>query len=192
MNLNNSVPRIDRDNRSFNSHLQELLVDNWTTEIHYEKYFAQCAPTFCSYVKNTDVNVYYATTMLISLYGGFTILLRLITPHLTTLLVNRIIRRRGPRSKDSSVSSISAKFSSVAPALTRLRTYGRSLKQLNVFETATDRTSHGIEQQRRITRVYLVLLIGNTPIRSCPVNRLVSPQVRPSFSSFSIRSTQTQ
>ena len=66
--------------------LNQSLVDNWTTNINYPRYFAQCAPISCTYTETDYANLSHTVVLLLSLYGGLTILLRL----LAIFLVNRL------------------------------------------------------------------------------------------------------
>ncbi|CAF1154433.1 unnamed protein product [Adineta steineri] len=64
--------------------LSELFVEQWSTSINYLQYFAECAPTACTYTEINHINISYTITLLLGFYGGLTILLRLLAP----LLIN--------------------------------------------------------------------------------------------------------
>ena len=44
--------------------------------------------------------------------------------------------------------------------MARIYKFGQSLKQLNLFKVANERTENDIKQQKIISRVYLILLTG--------------------------------
>ena len=60
--------------------MNNLLTENVSIEINYSKYFDECAPLNCTYTKTSQTNFLNAITLLVSLYGGLTIILRLIAP----------------------------------------------------------------------------------------------------------------
>ncbi len=84
MNLNwtDSVLPSNHQNISMNDLLLDLLIEKWSTKMNYSKYFDQCSPSFCTYTTTDQTNIYYAVTLLISLYGGLTIMLISIVPFL--------------------------------------------------------------------------------------------------------------
>ncbi|UJR34210.1 hypothetical protein I4U23_021616 [Adineta vaga] len=71
--LNYSTSRFHR-NLTFESILQELMVENYSFELSYEKYFNQCLPSACTYSYIGKRNLIDIITTLIGLYGGLTII----------------------------------------------------------------------------------------------------------------------
>ena len=65
--------------------LDNLFVQEWSTEVNYSEYFSQCAPALCIYTKTDHNNLSYTITLLLSLYGGLTIILRILTPLLVKI-----------------------------------------------------------------------------------------------------------
>ncbi|CAF1022237.1 unnamed protein product [Adineta steineri] len=59
--------------------LSELFVEEWLPIINYPQYFTSCAPKRCTYTEINHMNLFYTAALLLALYGGLTILLRLIT-----------------------------------------------------------------------------------------------------------------
>ncbi|CAF0992437.1 unnamed protein product [Adineta steineri] len=59
--------------------LSELFVEEWSPMINYPQYFTSCAPKRCTYTEINHMNLFYTAALLLALYGGLTILLRLIT-----------------------------------------------------------------------------------------------------------------
>jgi hypothetical protein len=84
LNLTNSVLPSRQQNLCVYDRLTNLFVDEWSTNISYSKYVAGCAVSFCTYTITDETNFSYTITLLISLYGGLTIVLRFIA----TFLVN--------------------------------------------------------------------------------------------------------
>ncbi|CAF0775120.1 unnamed protein product [Adineta steineri] len=89
MNLNwtNSVLTSSRKTISLNQLLEELLIENPSIHINYPKYFNECAPSDCQYTTTSQTKFLDVITLLLSLYGGLTIILRLIAPLLISLLL---------------------------------------------------------------------------------------------------------
>ncbi len=61
-------------------------MDEWSTQMNYVKYFHQCAPSRCTYTTTDKINLSYAVTLFISLYGGLIIIFRLISSFLVNIL----------------------------------------------------------------------------------------------------------
>ncbi|CAF1199869.1 unnamed protein product [Adineta ricciae] len=133
-NFNWSVPLAfsNRKKVPLNILLTDLFVEEWSTEINYFTYFLKCSSKFCTYTETNQANVAYTITLLISLYGGLTIILRLISNYLINISL-KVERRK----------------------------FLTWIKQLNLFKLANERTDEDIEQQRIITRVYFILLTGS-------------------------------
>ncbi|CAF0905234.1 unnamed protein product [Adineta ricciae] len=66
-------------NLTIESILQELMVENYSFDLSYEKYFNQCSPLSCTYSYIGYQNVIDSITFLIGLYGGLMILSHWIT-----------------------------------------------------------------------------------------------------------------
>ncbi|CAF1442062.1 unnamed protein product [Adineta ricciae] len=144
-NSTNSILSSTQQNLSLYDHLEDLFIDHWSIDTNYSEYFRQCAALSCSYTTKDKKNIYYALTILISLYGGFTTILRFFIPYFINMMFNL-----KSQSTNNNMTII-----------VRLRKYGRSLQQLNLYKTAADRTANSIKQQQIMTRVYIILLIGS-------------------------------
>ncbi len=60
--------------------VDELMVEDWLIEEVYEKYFQQCAPTSCTYLKKVYPDFLSVLSTLIGLLGGLCFVLSLIIP----------------------------------------------------------------------------------------------------------------
>ena len=76
-----------QQNVSLYNHLLNLFIDQWSIEVNYSKYFSECAPSSCTYTTTNYNSIYYAITLLLSLYGGLIVILRLIAPLLVNVLL---------------------------------------------------------------------------------------------------------
>lgn len=68
-----------------NDIVEELFIESWSTNVSYENFYSECQPISCSYIITQQYNLFYVLTTLLGLYGGITILLKLIIPFLLTL-----------------------------------------------------------------------------------------------------------
>ncbi|CAF4121162.1 unnamed protein product, partial [Adineta steineri] len=71
-----------RRNISVNDLVSNLFIEQWSTKISYTNYFNQCAPL----VRTYSTNLSSILPLLISLYGGLTVILRLIAPLLVKIM----------------------------------------------------------------------------------------------------------
>ena len=51
------------------------MIEQWMTNMSYDKYYARCAPISCIYSKNEKNDWIYILTKIISLLGGLTLIL---------------------------------------------------------------------------------------------------------------------
>jgi hypothetical protein len=86
LNWSNYVLPLQEQNVSVNDHLLNLFIDEWSTQMSYSKYFDECRPSICTYTARDKINLSYTITLFISLYGGLTIILRLVASFLVNYL----------------------------------------------------------------------------------------------------------
>jgi hypothetical protein len=91
--LNASVSSRFNHNDSLNVLTKELFIENWTKILNYSSYFEQCQPQSCLYDTNERAQVLYIITSLLALYGGLTVVLRVIIPYIVAFPINRLRRR---------------------------------------------------------------------------------------------------
>ena len=82
-----NVPRALVANRSrftpslpANRLVEEMFIESWSLNISYANFFRQCAPVACSYKLIERYNILYVVTTIVGLYGGLTVLLKLVVP----------------------------------------------------------------------------------------------------------------
>ncbi|CAF1046530.1 unnamed protein product [Adineta ricciae] len=138
------LPSSIQENSSVSDLVANLFIDQWSTKINYSSYFEQCAPSLCTYSTTDPINFSYSVTLLLSLYGGLTAILRLVAP----FLINIVVKLK--RHSVKSVLNCGLWFKSV-----RHLTWW--MKQLNLFKAAANRTVDDVRQQRITTRCYLFL-----------------------------------
>ncbi|CAF1381337.1 unnamed protein product [Adineta ricciae] len=84
-------PSLPIDNRSrfspfhtVKSIIDQLMIEKWINTTNYTLYYEKCAPTSCSYSYSERFSLIYIVTMLTSLYGGLTMVLRFTVYHFVT------------------------------------------------------------------------------------------------------------
>ena len=78
--MNESLPSPFNSTTPVSEMLENLMTDNWTWSMEYEKYFNECRPFECTYLVGGRNSVIYAVTQLISLTGGLVTVLQWIVP----------------------------------------------------------------------------------------------------------------
>jgi hypothetical protein len=63
----------------------ELMVEQWSTQMDYSRYFAACRPLSCSYTYTERFSILYIVTTLVGLFGGLIAILRLLCPQLANV-----------------------------------------------------------------------------------------------------------
>ena len=128
-------------------YLRDLFIKEWSTEVNYPEYFAECLPSSCSYTTTARTDLPYAITMFISLYGGLIIILRLIAPFLFEffLTFKQVVEDK----------NLFILCHNIHP-----KKLFQSIEQVNLYKHIEKRSEEDIRKQRLITRVYLILLAG--------------------------------
>jgi hypothetical protein len=90
--LNNTNSRF-ASNLIANDIVKEMFIESWSLNVSYEQFFQQCQPTSCSYTLIGRYNILYIITTIVGLYGGLSVLLKIVVPF-TVYRLHTIIRRR--------------------------------------------------------------------------------------------------
>ena len=90
---------ISSPNVTVQSLVNDLLIDQWKTDVSYENYYSHCAPLSCSYSLNQRASLLYIITAIIGFYGGLSTALKIIAPALTKIGYSLVgfYRTRGAR-----------------------------------------------------------------------------------------------
>ena len=81
-------------NTTVQSLVAKLLVEEWETSVVYEQYYSTCASLSCTYSFDGQISLIYTITTIIGLYGGLTVVFKLISPFLVRMGYYLIRRRR--------------------------------------------------------------------------------------------------
>ncbi|CAF1679117.1 unnamed protein product, partial [Adineta ricciae] len=84
MHYNSNKSRFRKD--SFIQNLiDELFVEKWNIKTYYSSFYNACDPIYCSYTIQKDDYYMYSASRVLGLYGGLTVILRVIVPFIVKL-----------------------------------------------------------------------------------------------------------
>lgn len=75
--------------------VEAMFIESWSSNISYENFFQQCQPKTCSYTLVQRSNILFVLTTIVGLYGGLTVLLRIVAPFVVRR-IHRFVRVRRP------------------------------------------------------------------------------------------------
>lgn len=87
--LDSTETRFNPESTTVEMLVNEVYVEEWLTRISFSQYYTQCAPISCLYSYSEQNDLLYVVTILLGLYGGLTVVLRLIVPRLVKWVRNR-------------------------------------------------------------------------------------------------------
>lgn len=141
--------------------IENFMIENWSLDVSYEKYFHECSPMSCTYSKLVRPNIVEVLKMIIGLFGGLCTGFLLIIP----LIVRKIREKFWPMPSNPEILSTTSS-PSLCLVLKRLKEQilpklKQTIIELNLFEmkTNTENLDRQIKYQRVITRIYIILLI---------------------------------
>ena len=77
--LNANVISRFKTSTTVQSMVEQLMLESWSQNVTYESYFNQCAPRYCTYSVIERRDVVFLITLLLGVFGGLSLLLRLLT-----------------------------------------------------------------------------------------------------------------
>ncbi|CAF4206139.1 unnamed protein product [Adineta steineri] len=128
--------------------IDNLMIEDWIPNISYDKYYSECAPSSCTYLKKIRRDFVHVLKKLISLLSSLTLILGLIIPLVIGLIMKR--RDRTPKPQISFKNRL-YQFK---------ETIQKKLIELNIFKQSSN-TDRQTKFQRYATRLYIFLLIGS-------------------------------
>ncbi|CAF1215744.1 unnamed protein product [Adineta ricciae] len=149
INWNNSLLISDKEKKSISHYLNDLFVEEWLTKKNYTEYFHKCSPSLCSYTISNRTNFSYSITLLISLYGGLILILRLFTPFLVKIFF---------KFKHFIINHHNYNF--LTSLKNNIQFFIEHMKKLNLFKQTNRRTEIHLKQQKISTRVYFIFFLG--------------------------------
>jgi hypothetical protein len=86
-------------NISISSILDQTMIERWDSSVLYEQFYQLCEPSHCSYSEKIHTKTGFGIIItLLSMIGGVSTLLHLITPYLVKLLM-RLFTKRNQRQR---------------------------------------------------------------------------------------------
>ncbi|CAF2868804.1 unnamed protein product [Rotaria sp. Silwood2] len=98
--LNRNVSKRFIPATSIGALVDEMMVEDWSKQIDYSRYFTACHPLSCSYSYTERFNILYIITTIVGLFGGLTVALRFVCPRLVDafhLISEYILLRKARR-----------------------------------------------------------------------------------------------
>ncbi|CAF0935258.1 unnamed protein product [Adineta steineri] len=128
--------------------VDNMMIEDWIPLFSYDKYYSECAPSSCTYLKKFRRDFVHVLKKLISLLSSLTLILGLIIPLVIGFIMKR--RDRTPKPRISFKNRL-YQFK---------ETIQKKLIELNIFKHSSN-TDRQTKFQRYATRLYIFLLIGS-------------------------------
>jgi hypothetical protein len=74
--------------------VSQLLIEEWIVNSDAAAHYEHCQPKVCTYTHVIRFEVIYVITTVIGLFGGLSVILRLIIPLIIKILMQQIKKRR--------------------------------------------------------------------------------------------------
>lgn len=104
-------------NTSVSDIVKQIMIETWNTSYSFKTFYDLCAPKSCFYSEEIRKNTIFSTIIiLLSVLGGLTISLRLITPHLVQVICKLLakVTQKQPEQQPGILSRKSSDFSDFA------------------------------------------------------------------------------
>ncbi|UJR06989.1 hypothetical protein I4U23_011277 [Adineta vaga] len=147
-----------KNNLTFSDLVQNLFLENMSININYSLYYEQSQVQSCSYTVKQRSSVLYIITSILSLYGGLTVILRLLVPKIVTIAIKWSTRATTIATViDVPETTMKTTLGERSRALRGL--IWDSLIELNMFKSPFQQQPSDIRKQRLTTRLYICVLI---------------------------------
>ncbi|CAF1630804.1 unnamed protein product [Adineta ricciae] len=154
--LNSSIPSRFLQNDKVSLIFDNLMVEQWITMKNFSNYYIACEPLQCTYTFTQRNEFIYVITLLIGLYGGLTVVLRILAPFIIKLghiVYTYFTKRSDPQPRPHSQQIQSEKwYTRIIEKLILIKT---NIVSLNVFKDDLSDQQIGIHA----TRVHLTLVV---------------------------------
>ncbi|CAF1313680.1 unnamed protein product [Adineta ricciae] len=143
--------------------IKNLMIENWNATLFYTHFYQSCAPNYCTYLEKRRVKTFIEVLItFVSMIGGLTASLHLITPYLLNIILNLL---QWIKQKQQQSQRVHPKYSDRLKFLIRnLNTlFHSTIINLNIFRRRD--FSSNLDQIRAkylgqwATRLYIVLLV---------------------------------
>lgn len=135
--------------------VEELFIDVQLINVSFSNYYKLCKPLSCTYIYTQTGSALLVVTVLSGMFGGFTVVVRLIIFQIVRILYHKWLTKKTAASKKSCVDM--SFFYQIKRAWNSIMTY---FWELNLFETPISSTDlYEANTGRITTRVYLFSLL---------------------------------
>lgn len=90
--MNSSAPSHFLPTDNLGTIFEQLMVEEWDIQSNFIGYYETCAPALCTYRINQRLDIFGVVTSIIALFGGLTVVLRLIIPVIVQFIRLVILR----------------------------------------------------------------------------------------------------
>ncbi|CAF4237020.1 unnamed protein product, partial [Adineta steineri] len=143
---------------TFDQLLETSFVSRWSPYLNYSAYYAQCQSQVCTYTTAQRSSFLYILTSLLGLYGGLSVVLRLLVPYMVNFIYRCVNRTPPLVNTDNNNTDIAVKKSWFERFQTLLQLLWHSIIHLNLFSSSFRQQPSDIKQQRWMTRLDIVWL----------------------------------
>ena len=91
--LNQSLSTKFKKNSTVGEMINELMVEQWKSNITFIKYYDECEPSQCTYSTKTNNDASYIFATVAGLIGGLVTILKLIVPRMVALCFQHILNK---------------------------------------------------------------------------------------------------
>jgi hypothetical protein len=85
--LSNDLNKHFTVNTTIQKLLNELMIDEMTSEIRFDLLYSQCNPTYCAYSYTHRFDILFVITTIIGIIGALSFVLKLIAPYIATIIL---------------------------------------------------------------------------------------------------------
>ena len=78
--LSTKIPSRFSPNDTFDTIFNALMIEEWIIKGDFDRYYAECAPASCTYSYSQRLDIIYMATIILALFGGLVVILRLLVP----------------------------------------------------------------------------------------------------------------
>ncbi|CAF1121633.1 unnamed protein product [Adineta steineri] len=138
----------------------ELMIDETTTEIRFDKYFSECNCPFCSYSYTRRFDIF----LIFMAVTGSIVILPFIIRHIASFVATKILRRKNRILPMENVSTITSMEQNREQGIQlRIQLLLNKLWQatisLNLFEKQTHRSPTNIYREQLLTRFFIFFIV---------------------------------
>ncbi|CAF0892704.1 unnamed protein product [Adineta steineri] len=134
--------------------VNELFIEKWIINKSFIQYFNQCQPSYCEYITEEKHNIFYILTNIISLYGGLTIVLRILIPSII-----KFYRKKKQQQEIHSIDSSIPKVSIKTRLYYLYQHIINFIRNFNIFTKNNLTDSHIRKNELISTRIFIIVFI---------------------------------